>query len=261
MATNNDIVFRMANLTGRSMHDINGDDSTPHARPGSWYFAVDAFGPRIFMYGRNRNGSAITMGELMSYEADGANVKSTTVSNITAGSTTSATTSSLTADDHQGKICYVLDNNDSAGAAPEGQSSIVAGNTATVITMEPSYPFGTALAANDDLELIANWQFEDAADGDEAWTVAGVVVGKNGISDGNYGWLQQEGPVSADIVTGAVSEGDPVVADAAIVGSFGSDGQELWIGIALAAASADQAAQTLPVMMKLITAAGPGGSP
>lgn len=261
MSTSTSLVFNLASLTSHSMADINSDHAAPHARPGSLFFAVDAFGPRIFMYGRNRNGSAVTQGETMAYEADGQNVKTTTVSNITAGSTTSATTSSLTANDHDGKICFVLDNADSAGAAPEAESGIVANNTATLITLEADYAMSTALAANDDLELIANWQFEDAADGDENWTVAGVVMGADGITAAQYGWLQIEGPCHVDVTTNAISEGDPVVTGANIMDAFGTDGQELWTGIALASGSTDESTPQVPVWLKLLTGAGPGGSP
>ena len=59
-----------------------------------------------------------------------------------------------------------------AGAAPEGESGIVSANTATVMSFEADYPFSVALAANDDLELIANWQTTDCADGDFAAVMA-----------------------------------------------------------------------------------------
>jgi hypothetical protein len=197
----------------------------------------------------------------LAYDSDAANVISFSVANITAGTTTSATTSGLTASDHQGKIANVLDNDDSAGAAPEGQSSIVADNTATKITMEADYPFSVALAANDDLELLATWQVEDAAASDEAWTVAGVVVGNDGISDGNYGWVQIEGAVSADIDTALVTDGDALIAGAAVLADpAGASAAELRCAIAMVAVSADQVAQTCPVMLKLFTCGAPASA-
>lgn len=261
MATDNSLVFRVGNLVAMGNRDLNGDDATSYQRPGSQTFIVDAFGPRIFEYGKNVSGSATTVGQLMTLASDTQNTVSTSVANITSGTTTSAVTSGLTADRHNGMLCFVLDDAGGAGAAPEGETSIIANNTATVITMESQYPFSAALAANDDLELLSNWQFEDAADGDEAWTVYGVVVGKDGISTGNYGWIQREGYCSCASGTNAISEGDPVVAGAAIVDAFGTDGQELWVGIALSTGSTDEATPRLPVRLKLVTCAGPGGAP
>jgi hypothetical protein len=261
MATDKSLVFRMGNLVGMGMRDINGDDTDPNQRPGSQSYVVDAFGPRVFEYGRNTSGSAVLVGELMELEADGANVVTTTITNITAGSRTSATTTGLTADNHTGMLAFMLDNDDAAGAAPEGETSIVADNSSTVITMEPDYPFSVALAANDDLELIANWQFEDSVDGDEAWTMYGVVVGIDGISSLNYGWIQREGYCSCKGTANAMTEGDPVVAGAAAIDAFGTDGQELWVGVALASTSTDEAIPRIPVRLKLLTCAGPGGTP
>lgn len=261
MATDASLVFRVGNLVGMGMRDLNGDDAVPQQRPGSMSFIVDAFGPRIIEYGRNTSGSGVTVGQLMSLEADTINTVSTSVANITSGTTTSAVTTGLTADNHDGMLCFVLDNDDAAGAAPEGETGIVANNTATLITLDAGYPFSVALAANDDLELLANWQFEDSVDGDEAWTVYGVVLAQDGITSLNYGWIQREGYCSCAGTATAISEGDPVVADAAVVGPFGTDGQELWIGLALSSGSTDEAVARIPVRLKLITCAGSGAAP
>lgn len=261
MATDKNLVFRVGNLLSTSNRDLESDDSTPYMRPGTQAYIVDAFGPRIFEYGKNVSGSAVTVAQFMALASDGANVVTTTVSNITSGTTTSFVTSGLTANRHIGMLSFVLDDAGAAGAAPEGETSIVTANTATAVTLDSAYPYSAALAANDDLELISNWQFEDAADGDEAWTCYGMVVAANGISDGNYGWIQREGYASALATTNAISEGDPVVAGAAIVDAFGTDGQELWVGIALASSSTDEATPRVPVRFKLLTCAGPGGSP
>ena len=258
MSSASTLVLQSASLTGRGVPDFNSDSEKPLANPGVMYFFHDRYGPRIAQYIRNRSGSAFAMGELAALLSDAVGDSATSVANITAGSTTSATASSLTANNHDGMICYVLDNADSAGAAPEGEASIVASNTATVITLEPKAPLSTALAVNDDLELIANYQCHDSADGDHAVKVAGVVLGKDGISDGNYGWVQNHGPVMANITTAATTVHDCVVADAAVLGDGGTDGIELWCGTALAVATADQVAQTCPVRMSLFQAHGLG---
>ena len=87
------------------------------------------------------------------------------------------------------------------------------------------------------------------------------MVGKNGIDAGKYGWIQFEGVTMANGGTNAITEGDPVVAGAAIVDAFGSDGQELWVGIAMASGSTDEVVPRIPVRLQLLASAGPGGSP
>src|SRR3972149_6312240 len=147
------------------------------------------------------------------------------ISIVTPGTTSSAVPTGLTASRHQGGLCYVLDNADSAGDAPETEISPIAGNTTTAITLDADYPLTVALAANDDLELISTWQIEDSADGDEAWTVAGVVLGNQGLTNLYYGWIQVEGPVRADVTaTTTIAEGDPVGAGANPRTPFGSGG-------------------------------------
>lgn len=261
MATNADLVFRLSSITGLGMREINGDDADPYARPGTIAIVVDAFGPRILKYCRNVNGSAITMGELHSYASDAQNIRTTSISNITSGTTTSAVTTGLTADRHDGMICYVLDDAGGAGAAPEGEASIVANNTTTAITLEADYPYSAALAANDDLMLVSTYQVEDSVDGDEAFTVAGVAVGNAGITNLSYGWYQVEGVVNADASAATIATGDPVVAGANVVAAFGTDGHELWVGTALAGMTSDSVAAAALINLKLFAPENSGGSP
>jgi len=253
-----DLVLKIGSITSLGMASINTDDpdTATRARPGTLAILVDAYGYRIIQYVKNVSDSAYALGELVT------KVANTSVANITAGSVRQATTSGLTANDHDGRLCYVLDNDDAAGAAPEGETSVVKNNSATIIDLEQDMPFSVALAANDDLTLISNWQSTDSADGNLAVNVLGVVLGNQGIADNQFGWVQKEGYCpGVDALSGAITAGDPVVADAAQVGAFGSDGQELWVGVALATMSADQTADTLPVNLKLFTAAGPGTAP
>lgn len=261
MATNNDLVLNVGSITGLGMREINGDDATPQNRPGTITIVVDAFGPRVLKYCRNVNGSTITMGELHSYASSAANVRTTSVANITSGTTTSAVTTGLTANRHDGMICYVLDDAGAAGAAPEGEASIVADNTTTTITMEADYPFSAALAANDDLMLVSNYQVEDSVDGDEAWTVVGVALGRYGVQNLNYGWYQVEGPVNADASAATITSGDPVVAGANVVAAFGTDEHELWVGTALAGMTSDSVAATALINLKLFAPENSGGTP
>ena len=97
------------------------------------------------------------------HPVSGANVVTTTVTNITSGSTTHAITSGLTAGRHDGMICFVLDSAQGTGIAPEGEASIVDKNTATRIDFAKQYPFSTALAANDDLDVSNYLSLSDLA--------------------------------------------------------------------------------------------------
>jgi len=260
MSSSSNIFLNLGHLAGLGMSDFNRDDSTPYMRPGTIAWVVDAFGPRIVKYIKCVNSTAMAKSELASYAADGANVKTTTITNITSGTTTSFVTSALTANRHDGMISYVLDNDDAAGGAPEGESSIVGSNTATVVSLEKDYPYSVALAANDDIELVTTYQVDDAADGDEAWTVAGVVLGADGISTNNFGWIHVEG-VTPCLSAASAAEGDPIVADAAQVGPFGADGHELWIGTSLVTLSTDETLKQIVAHMHLFSYENSGGTP
>lgn len=253
--------LNIGNLVGMGNADIHENSADPQFKGGALSFISDALGPRILKYVKNVRGANSAVAELVELAADGANVLSTSITNITAGSTTSATTSSLTAGRHQGMICYVLDNADSAGTAPEGEVSVVANNSATVITMEADYPYSVALAVNDDLELIATYQVETTAANAEAWTCPGFIAGKDGIDNNNWGWLIQEGFVLAKPTAANVGEGDPV--EAAANGSIVTvaQGHEEWVGIALAAMTNDSVALRCPILAKLFTYENSGGTP
>lgn len=258
-----DFFLRPGNLVGMGSADLHADDAEAYrqSKPGTALFLTDAFGARVLRYVKNLNASALAVGDLVSLVSDTQNTISTSVANITSGTTLKAVTSGLTADKHNGMICYVQDNADSAGAAPEGEWSLVSYNSATEIYVDPQKPYSAALAANDDLELLSVYHVEDSADGDEGWTVAGVACGKDGISVGNYGWVVSHGMTMAKHTTNAITEGDPIVAGAAVVDAFGTDGQELWVGIAANACSTDETLKHLPVFMRVWHSAGPGGSP
>lgn len=260
MSSSSNIFLDLGHLSGLGMSDFNRDDSTPYMRPGTIAWVVDAFGPRIVKYIKNVSGSAVLKSELMSYASDGANVKSTSVANITSGTTTSFVTSGLTANRHDGMISYVLDTAAVAGAAPEGESSIVAANTATLVTLEKNYAYSAALAVNDDIELLATYQVEDSAAADEAWTVAGVVLGIDGISNNNFGWIHVEGICPVQSANSAV-EGDPLIAGVAQVAPVAAEGHEAWVGTALTALSTDEALKQIVAQMKLFTYENSGGTP
>jgi hypothetical protein len=246
------MVLNLASLTPVSSPDLNSDKSTPIYTKGGLTFMQDAFGPKIFRYGHNRSGSVQAQSELASRVGDANGVKA--VTDITSGTTLSATkVGAWTADLEVGALFYVFDNDDSAGAAPEGEVSIVKSNTADKITLEDSMPLTVALAANDDVRTMATYGVDDSVDGDFAYAVFGVVVGRDGISDKNYGFYQSWGvcPRVLVLASSALTVGEGVVADAARVGTSGADAATLHVGVALMAKSADMVLDIAPIQMTL----------
>ena len=148
-------------------------------------------GENTYILAQCRNGSTVVQGELMSKIGDATGY--TAAGSISGGSTTTAITSGLTADDHEGAILRVLDNADSAGAAPEGESSIVSAQTATLITVDSDLPFSAAIASSDTADLLGVYACADAASNDESVGVLGIVVGEAGIADNSFGFLQCAG--------------------------------------------------------------------
>lgn len=242
-----DLFLHMGNMIPVGNEDLNADHLNAKHKLGQLSFQIDAYGFRVFEYCRNMSGSAIAQGELQKRIADA------TIANITSGTTTSATKSGFTAGAYAGRILYVDDNDDSAGAAPEGESSPIVSNSATVIQVDAGRPFTVALAANDDLRVVSFNHLNDAADGDLASKVKGVAVGKGGVSDNYYGWWQRYGlcPDVLHKATSAVTSLNPVVADAAAVGTHGSDAVDLWVGTQIGTHAADVVSNKSPVDLLL----------
>ena len=266
MASNNELFYKVGHLTGLSTSDLHSDNArgAQTARPGTIAYLTDAFGYRIVKYVKNMVGSTNAMGELMAYESDGANVRSTSITASAAGTTTSIVTTGLTANDHVDQIVFCVDDAGAAGAAPEGEASVVASNSTTTINLNADYAYSAATATNDTFDLISTYHSNDSVDGDEAWTIQGVVLGKDGIQDNQFGWVQLHGvtPCLKIGLAGDVTEGDPIVAGAAGVDAFGSDGHELWIGVAVTAYNAgDSGNSSMVVDMRLFAYENTGGTP
>lgn len=242
-----DLFLHMGNMIPVGNENLNADHLNPKHKLGQLSFQIDAYGFRVFEYCRNMSGSAVAQGELQRRIADA------TLANITSGTTTSATTTGMTAGDYVGRILYVDDNADSAGAAPEGESSPIVANSTTVVQVDPGRPFTVALAANDDLRVVSFNHLNDAADGNLASVVKGVAVGANGVASGNYGWWQRYGlcPDVLHKASTAVTSLNPVVADAAAVGPHGSDAVDLWVGTQVGTHAADVVSNKSPVDLLL----------
>jgi hypothetical protein len=251
MASDGKIYLNVGNLLSLSPGDLDGDSVEPQFKPGGLNFLTDAYGSRIVKYVRMLAGAA-TKGMLVSAASGGTDQRHTAFTVQATGGTTNSTTSAnltgATADRHIGMIAFVNDKNAVAGAAPEGEAGIVADNGTNFLLLERDYPLSAALAASDVLHVIANYQVEAAGAADQAWVVEGVVIGENGIAQNNYGWVQQYGPVMASKSAGAIAFNVEVVAAASgTVETKASQTGEDFVGVALASAAADQAANKIPI--------------
>lgn len=258
MSSTAGMTFRLGNMVGMSSMDVNSDTSNTLHRPGSISFLVDAYGyPRIFKYVKNKRGSALTYGMVNTRPVNVA------ITNMTSASTaTQLVTTGLTASAHDGKLIYI--QGETAATAPDGEVSIVKSNTATLVNLEAGYALSTATVSptgTADAVIVSNWQTNINGTSDLAINVQGAIAGVDGISDGNFGWVQVEGPSVVNQTTVALTSGG-VIETSATAGAVqvgGSGTQETWIGWTMAT-SITNATKAL-VYLKLFTTAGPFGTP
>ena len=252
MASNNKLYLNVGNLLALSPGDMDADDSSPRFRPGGLNFLSDAYGARIMKYVQAR-ATAIGKADLVSAASGGTDQRHTafTVQATVVNATTAADITGATADRHIGMIAFVNDDAGAAGAAPEGEATIVRSNTATVMRFEADYALSAALAVNDVLHVIATYQVEAAAAADQAWVVEGVAIGDVGFAANNYGWVQQYGHAMARMTAAAITLGNEVVAGASAVLTKGSQTGEDWVGVALASVGSDQVAVRVPIKITI----------
>lgn len=226
----------------------------PRTSIGQIAWSRDKLGAlRLFTYRQNVKGSAFAAGDLASRSLE-------VETNITAGSTTSATGTWNGADDHVGGLFIVHDDAGAAGAAPEGEFSVVSANTATVVTLDANLPLSAALAVNDDVTILSPGLINSAAN-DPGFKVAGVVMGA--IADNGFGWVQFQGlhPAAKHAATAMIS-GDALKAGTAVVEAFGTvtavvggtagTGVGYVIGYQVAIHGLDSVSTKSPVVMSLL---------
>ena len=161
--------------------------------PGQLAFTWDPlWGFRIFKLVKNLNGSALTQGQLV------ANPVCASIGSVTAGTTTTITTSSLTANDFEYQMILVTDDADGAGAAPEGEAALCVGNTATTVYLHQDYAFSAAVASGDTVYVLYTNAVVQGATGDLRGTPStdkktqGVVYG-SAPDDNEWFWILQRG--------------------------------------------------------------------
>lgn len=205
--------FGYRSLVPPAQADLDANDKSSRAEVGGVTFAVDQFGIRVFQYVRNKSGSAMVMGDVVSKVAD---VTITDINSPFGTTFINKTGAGLTVDAHIGKILYCKSGGATALTAPNGESGIIVANSATKVSIDEARPFSAAPVVDADFEIITpGWHVEDSADTDPARDVRGVVVGRDGIDDGNYGWVQNYGicPVAA-VTSVAIVAGRGIVVDA-----------------------------------------------
>lgn len=215
-------LWNFSALSPVSMGDLNGDDLIPKGyRPGGIHFLQTPFGAKIVQYIQNRSGSTYAQGALVSSvgDADG-KTQITSSGGASVNTIRQVTTSGLVANVHVGAGLYVLNCTTGAGAAPEGEESIIVENSATLIMVDSNLPFSATVASGDTLDIAGFYNSELSADGDLAAVVLGVVIGKDGISNGNFGWVCKHGRCPNTLLKAAtaLTQNDAVVADAGRVG-------------------------------------------
>lgn len=252
----NELFHNMGHIIPMSDADLLSDDLEPKHAKGIVSFVRDAFGLRMFKYMRNVTATAVAKGELQAREANA------TISNATSGTTTSVVKTGAGWTPHlfKDRLLFVSDNDDAAGGAPEGEVGLIVDNTADTIQIDATRPLTTAIAINDDLIIYSLFDLKDAADGDLAINCVGVAM--QAVSAGYWGCWQVYG-MCPDAVhsAAAVTAGDPVVAGAACIAAFGSDGQELQIGWSPCGMQSDNATLKALVFLSLLQPVSPATAP
>jgi hypothetical protein len=206
--------------------------------PGAISIMVDAFGFKMFRYGRDS--VAASKGGLVGRKTDVTGTVTAAAGEVNSTHVLADTTN-FTAHAEQGAMCVIVDNNDSAGAAPEGDVGIVDDNTITQLYLDARYLFSAAVAVNDTYRNVSIWTGKASADGDLAVNIFGIAMADRTAA--YYGWLQFYGrnPGVIYMAGNAVTAGDPVVSDVGTVGPYGADTEQLWVGHCPVTISADLA--------------------
>ena len=238
MAQTLDLFLHLGHLLNFAGSTLNADDVNPALKPGTLAYCVDAFGRRIFSYGRTRQSGGQSKGELCARVND---VTGTVTAAAGENNSTSqlASTSAFTAGVEEGKLCIITDDAGAAGAAPEGEVAVITDNTASQLTFDPGYKLSVAPAVSDTFRDYSVWAHDDSADGDLAINIMGLVMADRTAA--YYGWNQIYGlnPGALYTTTAVTPAGEILVADAAALNDRGSDAAQLWVGYAPEALQAD----------------------
>ena len=241
------MVHNSASLYTLAMPNFDANDQAPMFAPGTEMQIRDVFGVRYLRYIKNAHSAALVHGDVVTRAADVA---------FTAGAlvtSTRVTTTGLTANAHVGKILVVEGNDVAAGAAPENEAGVIVSNSATQIDLDPTFPFSVASVADVDCRIVTpGWHGIQSGAAVPSRDIQGVVLGTDGISVGNYGWVVYDGWAVAKATAAAISAGAKLctAASGAVVAQS-SEGLDDVIGYAPAAAESTHIGK-VPIVLTLL---------
>lgn len=154
------------------------------------------YGERLFRYVHNGSGGSLTVDSLVSWEGQLGSVANTGTGTTYA---TRASGSFITDKVVGGTIVTVIDDAGAAGAAPEGEYSIVTKVAALRVDFSPA--LSAALANADTVNFLRPYRIIAAADGHHVGKVAGIPMAT--LADGTYGWVQVRGLYPSAIIVAA----------------------------------------------------------
>ena len=228
--------FTLGGLIPLGNSDINANDpvvsgSTMNMgknRGGQLGFMIDQSGLKMFRYVQNRKTSgAYTQGDLVSRVGGATGV--TAVSSPVASTTTRITSSStLTANQHIGALLYI--KSVTSNAAPQGETAPIVshGTTNAAITIDSKYPFSASgVGATITADILGTYNTIASAANDTVASVMGVVVGSDGIDNGNFGWAQSWGFTPLATYSGAVTVNASLKAGAGVLVTVVASGAKI----------------------------------
>lgn len=263
-ALDNDQSYGFAMLAPVGVGDLNGDFSTAKGfTPGQTFFAQSPWGMRTYMLVQNRHTAVVVKGALLR-GLGGNNGYTQVTTSGAAGVNTKikATTSGLTANNFQGCGFYVQNSLGGAGTAPENEDGVVAGNSTTEIYLEPGHPLSATLTPGDTINVHSVYTAELSAANDLTYAVLGVVVGKDGISPSNFGFVARNGYTPNVLIKAGtgLNLSDALIADVGRAGpALGSTAAaNMQIGTARHAKQSDAASTRTSVILALGLGFNPG---
>ena len=185
----------LRHITGLSGADLEVNvTSAKGFAAGQPIWMYDAIGLRMFTLVQNRTSAAMVRGQLVSRLGNNNGV--TIVTNSVA-TTTQITfgLAALTTNAHVGSVAYISSvSAPAATVVAEGEASVVVSNASNAVNMDPRYPYSAAPTAATLCQVLGTYNAEAAATNDTNLTCMGAVMGQNGISTGNFGFVQSVGP-------------------------------------------------------------------
>lgn len=249
--------YGLKTLTPIGLEDMKEDDGKGDRNvPGGLVFLQSPWGPKVFRYVQNKHSATVAHGALLSCVGDANGITQITTSGGAAVNTTvKATTSGLVSGKHAGSSAYVENSVASAGAAPEGEESLVVSNTATVVNIDPRLPFSATITSGDTIDLIGLYTAELSAIGDVAHAVLGVVIPDAGIRVDKWGWVQTQGHCASALVKAAtaLTQNDALIADTGRVapGVGTTSAGTLHVGAALRVLNSDVVSDKTSIFLTL----------